>query len=367
MDFILSCRGYVVQKYHSNNSRYFDPMPTQPGSPRNTGEKAVSPVDRAILVEQVRLVYGQHYLSIISGAIAVALIAFVLWPVAPHVPVVAWLGMAGAVFAARAALVFLYRRSTTAATRAATWRYRLVWSTAATGAMWGIAAIVLFPQTSVAHQAFMGFALAGVAAGAVPYVATILPAYLALALPATGIFAVQLLLAESELSIIMGLLIAVFMVMMVITARRMHLTVIESIRLRFDKEALARDLDVAQQVKEQATQVARESDERVHVLADAPFEGIFIHEQGQILDANRTLLELIGLQLEDVLGRHVLEFVPETIQQRVAGELEAPTGSIFRCPIRDANGRIIEVEVRGREFPRRGRTIRVVSVRVLPA
>lgn len=342
-------------------------MPTETGSPRNAGEKAVSPVDRAICVEQVRLVYGQHYLAILSGIIAAALVAFVLWPVSPHATVTGWLVAAIAVSVARTALVFRYRRSTTADTRPDAWRRRLIWSATAAGVVWAVAAFALFPPASVAHQAFLGFALAGVAAGAVPYIATIWPAYLALALPGTGIYAAQLLLAGNELSVIMGLLVAVFMAMMVVTSRRMYLTVIESIRLRFDKEALARNLDVAQQIKEHATLVARESDERVHVLADAPFEGIFIHEQGQILDANRTLLELMGLQLEDVLGRHVLEFVPANIQQRIAGELETPTGEIFRCPVRDAHGSTIEVEVRGRHFPRRGRTIRVVSVRVPPA
>jgi PAS domain S-box-containing protein len=339
--------------------------------PVNTGQKKPSldsyrtPVTREIDARQLELLYSQNHLAALSTVIAGLLLGWILWEVVDHQRILIWLGVLFAAAVGRVLLVWQYRRVKPSTEDSQKWRNMILGVAGLFGAIWGSASIFLFPGTSMPHIAFMGFVIVGIAGGAVPYLAAVWPVYLLTALPATLVFAAQLFILGGSIASVMGLLILFFSAMMIFTSWRMKETVVESIKLRFDKETLARDLQLARAVKEQATMVAKESDERVHVLAEAPFEGIFIHEQGQILDANRTLLEMLGVEMEDALGRQVLDFVPVESRNRVEAELQNPTGEFFNCIINKPNGDTVEVEVRGRHFPRKGRTIRVVSIRQL--
>lgn len=53
--------------------------------------------------------------------------------------------------------------------------------------------------------------------------------------------------------------------------------------------------------------------ERMEMLAHASFEGIFIHVDGSVIDANQRLCEMLGCSYEEVLG-------PETMRRCVAPE-----------------------------------------------
>ncbi len=298
-----------------------------------------------------------------STLIAGSLLSWILWDVVDHTRILAWFSVLLAATLGRVVLVLRFNKLKPLAEQTQTWRKRIMVVAAFFGAIWGAASVFLFPGDSIPHIAFTGFVIVGIAGGAVPYLAAIWPVYLLTALPATLLFALRLFLLGGQITTVMGILILFFSAMMIFTSWRMKETVVESIKLRFDKEILARDLKHARTVKEQATIVAKESDERVHVMAEAPFEGIFIHEQGQILDANRTLLEMLDIRMEDALGKQVLDFVNTDSREQVKMELLNPTGKEFKTIIISPNGQQLHVEVRGRHFPRKGRTIRVVSIR----
>ena len=53
--------------------------------------------------------------------------------------------------------------------------------------------------------------------------------------------------------------------------------------------------------------------ERLEMLSSASFEGIFVHVDGVVLDANQRMCELLGCELVDVLG-------PDTMARSVAPE-----------------------------------------------
>ena len=244
-----------------------------------------------------------------------------------------------------------------------TWHKRILAIAVLFGVIWGSTSVFLFAEDSIAHIAFTGFVILGIAGGAIPYLTAVWSVYLLTTLPATLLFAVHLFVLGGEIAVTMGFLMLFFTIMMIFTSWRMKETIAESIKLRFDKEVLAKDLQLAKVVKEQATTVAKESDERVPVLAEAPSEGIFVHEGGQILDANHTLLKLLGMRMEDALGRQVIDFVDIESRELVTRELQNPTGDVFKTRITRPDGTSLVVEVRGRHFPRQGRTIRVVSIR----
>ena len=65
-------------------------------------------------------------------------------------------------------------------------------------------------------------------------------------------------------------------------------------------------LDVTK--RKQAERIARQSGQRYQVLSDASFEGVLIHSDLIILDANRAFCELMGGIESQLVGRNFLDF-----------------------------------------------------------
>jgi two-component system cell cycle sensor histidine kinase/response regulator CckA len=61
-------------------------------------------------------------------------------------------------------------------------------------------------------------------------------------------------------------------------------------------------VDISQ--RKLAEETLRESEERFRQLSEAATEGIAIHEDGRILEANQALAAMYGYELADVLGKH---------------------------------------------------------------
>jgi diguanylate cyclase (GGDEF)-like protein/PAS domain S-box-containing protein len=115
--------------------------------------------------------------------------------------------------------------------------------------------------------------------------------------------------------------------------------------------------------RKRAEEALRESEERLHVLADSAFEGILITDEGVILEVNRALTDMFGYEASDVLGRSTMEFVaPEhrdLVQKKIASGSEEP----YEVLGVRKDGTLLDLEVRGRAYRYRGSRVRVTAVR----
>lgn len=115
---------------------------------------------------------------------------------------------------------------------------------------------------------------------------------------------------------------------------------------------------------EAAVQDARQHAERFHALADAAFEGVAVLMDGQIVDANPALAEMLGYaSVDELIGRPPAAFVApearEALRQAiVTGEPESIEAVGLR---RDGERRLLELH-HGR-IPYRDGVARVVAVR----
>ncbi|TXH32460.1 MAG: GGDEF and EAL domain-containing protein [Rhodospirillaceae bacterium] len=127
----------------------------------------------------------------------------------------------------------------------------------------------------------------------------------------------------------------------------------------------------------------RASEARFRQLADSTFEGIIIHVDGRIVDANDALSNLVGLPVERLIGRHFLDIVAPSSAAKVQLQLSAisdrrkadpaagaqggpeiPTAiKATEIELRHADGTIIPVEVFGRTIQHDSSDARVVAVR----
>lgn len=323
-----------------------------------------------VAAQQVAILFNQANVAILSSGVAALLFAAVLWPAVSHTRIIAWLALFGLVSAGRLLLTRVFHRADPEPDKYSRWRDRAVISCGIGGIAWGLAGTLLFPETSIAHQMFLGCMLAGITAASIPYQSAVWPAYLAMLIPSVLPYSMRMVEQNTTIAQTMAILMVLFAASMLYASRKMNATLSESLRLRYDKQVLAEclgqtvdELDVANVVREQAKRVARESERRVQILADAPFEGIFIHENGKILDANKTLLSMLDITLEEALGKRIVDFVQSESHETVAQEIDSPSGQAFVTQARRRDGSTIKLEVRGRQFPCQGRLVRVVSLR----
>ena len=124
-------------------------------------------------------------------------------------------------------------------------------------------------------------------------------------------------------------------------------------------------LAIAREVTERkrAEEALRESEERLRDLAEAAFEGILITDGGQILHSNRVLLEMLGYERREALGRSVLKFIApgyrDLVQRNILSGIEEP----YEILGLRKDGTTLELEVRGRAFSYGGREVRVSAIR----
>ncbi len=121
--------------------------------------------------------------------------------------------------------------------------------------------------------------------------------------------------------------------------------------------------------RRQAEEALRESENRFRVLADAAWEGILIHRDGIIFDANESAFRMFGYESREAIGKSVLDFLaPESVAPAVAklAEADAPELYLEALGLRK-NGTVFPMEIFGRPITYRNTRARVLAIRDLSA
>jgi PAS domain S-box-containing protein len=107
------------------------------------------------------------------------------------------------------------------------------------------------------------------------------------------------------------------------------------------------------------------NDERLQLLADATFEGICIHNQGEILDANQQFCDMFGYTLDEVVGMECFNLVAPQSQEMVRGHIESGFEGPYESYSLHKDGFAFPVEVRIRQFQNDGNVLRFAVFRDL--
>ncbi|MBU1101740.1 MAG: PAS domain S-box protein [Bacteroidetes bacterium] len=108
----------------------------------------------------------------------------------------------------------------------------------------------------------------------------------------------------------------------------------------------------------------RESEERYKTLADLTFEGVLIHDNGVIIDFNKSLQEIIGYQSEDLVGINIIEnLVVDDYRQLVYEKLKSDTLIPYEFEIYNKNNNRIWMEGVAKNIEYKGSPARVVALR----
>jgi len=197
-------------------------------------------------------------LNYLSGA---GVLIVVLWDVVAHDMLNIWLLLMVAVNIARLMVVLRFKRLDAPAFSAMPSEiacyHRLVLLTGCVGLSWGIGGVLFMQQVAITYQLFIIFMVAGMAAGAAGTYTASVPAYTAFTWPAILPMSFWLLWQGNNIQLAMGVMGLIFALLMWLSVRRQHQTLLDSLRLSGEKEVLIQQLQQSKRGHDRAQQLAR--------------------------------------------------------------------------------------------------------------
>ncbi|MEB2287115.1 MAG: PAS domain S-box protein [Anaerolineae bacterium] len=114
---------------------------------------------------------------------------------------------------------------------------------------------------------------------------------------------------------------------------------------------------------QQAAGQARLSEERFRRLADASLEGVVLHSNDVILDGNQAILNMLGVTMDELLGRHPLDFIAPSVRDSVRQRLAEGHERAYEAVGLRRDGSEFPVEISAREIRVGDQRMRVAVVR----
>jgi len=254
--------------------------------------------------EQVRLLYQSaplaYFITFANGAI----LAFVESAYISRPVVLVWYGVLATVTAIRAGFVWRYAKVRPAPAAARRWSFLFVAGTAVAGSVWGATAFVFIPSSSLAHEVFVAFVLAGMSAGSITVLSFRMEACLAFLFPVLLPLSYRYLTLGATLHTVMGIMTSIFLVGMVISALNFNRSVRASLVLRLDKRELEREI-IRRNRAEEA--LSLEKDRLLTVLSSIGEGVALIDANGSIEYLNSVAERLCGCSADDALRRQACE------------------------------------------------------------
>ncbi|MBU0960631.1 MAG: response regulator [Proteobacteria bacterium] len=111
-------------------------------------------------------------------------------------------------------------------------------------------------------------------------------------------------------------------------------------------------------------QALRVSEERSKTMAEASWEGIVIHDNGQLLDANKQFFDMFGYQENELLGEQILDnILPAVSLPEVRLRIKNKTFGSHETIGLKKNGEQFPILTSSRHMEYRGKKVRVCAIR----
>lgn len=111
-----------------------------------------------------------------------------------------------------------------------------------------------------------------------------------------------------------------------------------------------------------ALRALAESNEQFQLLFNATFEGVLVHENRRIVNANESLAKMVGISRQDLVGKDILDIVYPADRASAAEKIGLADQTPYETRGLGANGRSIDIEVRAKNFTDGNKQVRLVTV-----
>jgi PAS domain S-box-containing protein len=238
-----------------------------------------------IYLDQIQKLSVHTIFGISATLINSLILSLILWNVASKMSVVIWFILLVSVSLIRYFLQKSYSKFTPTLENAKKWENLFLLTLAVSGAAWGSAAIFLFPWESIGHQVFIAFVLGGMVAGSVGIFSVVITAFFAYSIPALLPILIVFFNSNDEIHMAMGLMLFLFWLIMLLTAKSLNKTIITSLSLKHENIDLVSGL--------QAEIEERREIEKELLRKNEEIEGIVEARTSELKDINKKLIEEI--------------------------------------------------------------------------
>jgi diguanylate cyclase (GGDEF)-like protein len=213
-----------------------------PARPARAARRGEGDIDASMRASLVRLCYVAVPQAQLVTAINGAVLYYFLHDAVRPAPMALWLLALGVVAGLRLASYGAFTRSPDLFRAVGRFERLGIAGAALGGAVWGLAALLLFVDGSVAHQAILSFVVSGMVAGGVTTLSSLRAAATAFILLATLPLAWRFAIADHAFAHGMTLLVVLFAAMMIVASRRFAANYRDSLAAGLRREAAEREL-----------------------------------------------------------------------------------------------------------------------------
>lgn len=248
--------------------------------------------------ELIRIIYGAVPLSVVTVFLSSLIFSFIQWDYVAHSRIIIWLLATNVLLLLR---LFFYKKFNALESNQQVtvfWDYCVLFMSAASGAMWGAAAIWLFPEEDIAHQVFLAFMIAGMCAGAVTTLSPLMSSVVSFVALAILPLLLQFFLLESDIANGMMVMSLLFVVIILSTARRLNKTLRRSLYIRHEYL--------------HAEEALTESESKYRTLFNQSADALLILQNGRFSECNQAAVRMLGCNnAKEVLQLSPYELSPK--------------------------------------------------------
>ncbi len=186
--------------------------------------------------EQIRILFAAIPSSLVTILACSLVLSLTVWQVIDHATIIIWFAVTNLLSVVRLYLYQRFRRCEGGRLVNNTWHLCAVATGIASGATWGAGGYFLFAEQSLVHQVFLGFVIAGISAGAITTLSAIIEAARGFVVIAIVPLIIKFNLVNSDFSLAMTVLSSFFIVMILVSAKRINQTIVESLEVRYQRE-----------------------------------------------------------------------------------------------------------------------------------
>ena len=274
-----------------------------PGKPPDSNPGAL------IHAAQIDMLHRQSPISIIGNMTGALVLAGVFIGEQPLWLIAGWLACMAALQGARLVLYLRYRKHGLAQRNIG--RAAVMWVTGAgvTGVVWGATALLFFISGQHVYQAVLTVLVFGITASAIPLIGSYIPSFYAFVFPALLPFIARNVFEGTAPHLVLGLIEAAVMVGFASFAHNYNRMLIESLRNRLEKQALA-DRLAAQNVDLEQARVTAEQANR----SKTQFFAAASHDLRQPLHAMGLFVAALAQKVRDPEVTGVISSINASVQ-----------------------------------------------------
>ena len=217
---------------------------------------------------RVGVLYDQLPQGLAATLINAFVLAIIQAPIAGETQTWLWFSAMVAVCAARYCLLVVRRGCEQRDRNPALWANWFFAGVLTTACFWGATAFVLYPKGDIIHQAFIGFVLAGMTAGAMGSFAASHRMFLAFMLPTCLPYALMNLVQGNGMSVAMGVMTLAFILTTYVTSKKTNASTSEALRLRFENLELVEQLGDANRLLQKEVDERQRAESTMRELVD---------------------------------------------------------------------------------------------------